>query len=144
MFFIGNRFKKNICLFLNPIVELLWFCLYMSVIPIQYVYTKQILLQVDTSMSDSWLLSLDLLSCFNKYVGWEIYTRQAADYWTSSVHIWECYAQSRLLHLPHRSLYTTQCNKELPIPPVQHHRCSYMHLYTIEPLDVSSQSISLL
>jgi len=27
-------------LFLNPIVELLLFCLYMSVIPIKYVYTK--------------------------------------------------------------------------------------------------------
>ena len=40
MFFIGNRFKKSICLFLNPIVELLLFCLYMSVIPIKYVYTK--------------------------------------------------------------------------------------------------------
>ena len=38
--FIGNRFKKSICLFLNPIVELLLFCLYMSVIPIKYVYTK--------------------------------------------------------------------------------------------------------
>ena len=37
---IGNRFKKSICLFLNPIVELLLFCLYMSVIPIKYVYTK--------------------------------------------------------------------------------------------------------
>ena len=37
---IGNRFKKNICLFLNPIVELLLFCLYMSVIPIKYVYTN--------------------------------------------------------------------------------------------------------
>ena len=34
MFFIGNRFKKSIYLFLNPIVELLLFCLYMSVIPI--------------------------------------------------------------------------------------------------------------
>ena len=41
MFFIGNRFKKSICLFLNPIVELLLFCLYMSVIPIKYVYTKK-------------------------------------------------------------------------------------------------------
>jgi hypothetical protein len=40
MFFIGNRFKKSICLFLNPIVELLLFCLYMSVIPMKYVYTK--------------------------------------------------------------------------------------------------------
>ena len=40
MLFIGNRFKKSICLFLNPIVELLLFCLYMSVIPIKYVYTK--------------------------------------------------------------------------------------------------------
>ena len=39
MFFIGNRFKKRICLFLNRIVELLLFCLYMSVIPIKYVYT---------------------------------------------------------------------------------------------------------
>ena len=41
MFFIGNRLKKNICLFLNPIVELLLFCLYMAVIPIKYVYTNQ-------------------------------------------------------------------------------------------------------
>ena len=40
MFFIGNRFKKSICLFLNPIVQLLLFYLYMSVIPIKYVYTK--------------------------------------------------------------------------------------------------------
>jgi len=40
MFFIGNRFKKSICLFLNPIVELLLFCLYMSIIPIKYVYTN--------------------------------------------------------------------------------------------------------
>ena len=40
MFFIGNRFKKSICLFLNPIVELLLFCLYMSAIPIKYVYTN--------------------------------------------------------------------------------------------------------
>ena len=39
-FFIGNRFKKSICLFLNPIVRLLLFCLYMLVIPIKYVYTK--------------------------------------------------------------------------------------------------------
>ena len=38
---IGNRFKKSICLFLNPIVELLLFCLYMSVIPIKYVYTNE-------------------------------------------------------------------------------------------------------
>ena len=37
---VGNRFKKSICLFLNPIVELLLFCLYMSVIPIKYVYTN--------------------------------------------------------------------------------------------------------
>ena len=38
MFFIGNRFKKSICLFLNPIVEL-------SVIPIKYVsYTNKICL----------------------------------------------------------------------------------------------------
>ena len=37
---LGNRFKKSICLFLNPIVELLLFCLYMSVIPIKYVYTN--------------------------------------------------------------------------------------------------------
>ena len=96
---------------------------------------------VDTSMSDSWLVSLDQFSCINKYLVWEIYTRQAADYWTSSVHIWECYAQSHLLHLPLRSLYSTQCNEELPIAPFQHHRCSYQHLYTIEPLDVSSQSI---
>jgi hypothetical protein len=28
-------------LFLNPIVELLLFCLYMSVIPIKYVYTNK-------------------------------------------------------------------------------------------------------
>jgi hypothetical protein len=42
MYFIGNRFKKNFCLFLNPIVQLLLFCSYMSVIPIKYVYTKYI------------------------------------------------------------------------------------------------------
>ena len=40
MFFIGNRFKKRICLFLNSIVQLFLFCLYMSAIPIKYVYTK--------------------------------------------------------------------------------------------------------
>jgi hypothetical protein len=39
LFFIGNRFKKSICLFLNPIVQLLLFCIYTSVIPIKYVYT---------------------------------------------------------------------------------------------------------
>ena len=57
------------------------------------------------------------ISCFNKYVGWEIYTRQAADYWTSSLHIWELYAQSHLLHLPLGSLYPTQCKEELQILP---------------------------
>ena len=39
-FFIGNRFKKSICLFLNSFVRLLLFCLYMLVIPIKYIYTK--------------------------------------------------------------------------------------------------------
>jgi hypothetical protein len=38
---IGNRFKYSICLFLNPIVVLLLFCLYVSVIPIKYVYTNE-------------------------------------------------------------------------------------------------------
>ena len=33
-------FKKSICLFLNPIVELVLFCLYMSVIPIKYANTN--------------------------------------------------------------------------------------------------------
>jgi len=37
-----NDEAKLICiyLFLNPIVQLLLFCLYMSVIPIKYVYTN--------------------------------------------------------------------------------------------------------
>ena len=39
-FFIGNRLKKSICLFLNSFVRLLLFCLYMLVIPIKYIYTK--------------------------------------------------------------------------------------------------------
>jgi hypothetical protein len=34
--------QYSICLFLNPIVELLLFCLYMSVIPIKYVYTNTV------------------------------------------------------------------------------------------------------
>ena len=49
MFFIGNRFKKSICLFLNPIVQLLLFCLYMSVIPIKYVYTKDYQIGISAS-----------------------------------------------------------------------------------------------
>jgi hypothetical protein len=40
---IGNSYKNNICLFLNPIVWLLLFCLYMLVIPIKYVYANGIL-----------------------------------------------------------------------------------------------------
>ena len=47
-FCIGNRFNKSICLFLNPIVQLLLFCLYISVIPIKYVYTKRKCILMDT------------------------------------------------------------------------------------------------
>jgi hypothetical protein len=37
----GNETNcQLLCLFLNPIVRLLLFCLYMLVIPIKYVYTK--------------------------------------------------------------------------------------------------------
>jgi hypothetical protein len=41
--YTGNRFKKSICLFLNSIVQLLLFCLYMLVIPIKYVYINTVL-----------------------------------------------------------------------------------------------------
>ena len=75
------------------------------------------------------------ISCFNKYVGWEIYTRQTADYWISSLHIWELYAQSHLLHLPLRSLYPTQCKEELPIFPSMFIPTS---LWCFNPIDFTS------
>jgi hypothetical protein len=71
---IGNRFKKSICLFLNPIVELLLFCLYMSVIPINmfipivtfgFIAPKHFKLSVpDEAYSTNVPCTLNLISTF--------------------------------------------------------------------------------
>jgi hypothetical protein len=70
MFFIGNRFKKSFCLFLNPIIELLLFCLYMLVIPMKYVYTNKhpilIRLTIGTTVLWKWACRILLRSMMSK------------------------------------------------------------------------------